>query len=209
LDATTADNLEAARPLMDALRAAQSDFGNVWLDMDAFVDEHVTGKTRRRAAKFSLNAVYSKVYERARPSLEAAIAEKEAEIESLLDGFAGLTPKMKDRVNKRLEALQEGLDALQCNLRDLRIPWEYLQADLSARQEALDRATAILNQEGHFRQKAEVLRTVVAKIVYHFRRVGKRSALESIEITPAEDAAVRPLTFPASLLTDSRLRAFA
>ncbi len=116
---------------------------------------------------------------------------------------------MKDRINKRLESLQEGLDALQNNLRDLRIPWEYLQANLSARQEALDRATATLNQEGHFRQKAEVLRTVVAKIVCHFRRVGKRSALESIEITPAEDTAIRPLTFPASLLTDSCLRAFA
>ena len=44
LDATMADNLEAAQPLMDALRAAQNDFGKVWLDMDAFVDEHLTGK---------------------------------------------------------------------------------------------------------------------------------------------------------------------
>jgi hypothetical protein len=149
------------------------------------------------------------VYERARPSLEAAIAEKEAEIESLLDGFAGLTPKMKDRVNRRLEALQEEPNALQRNLRDLRIPWEYLQAGLSARQEALDRATATLNQEGHFRQKAEVLRTVVSKIVCHFRRVGKHSALQSIDIIPAEDAAAGPLTFPGSLLTDSCLGVFA
>ena len=42
-----------------------------------------------------------------RPKLEKQVAAKEAEIESLLDGFAGLTPMMKDRVNKRLEALQD------------------------------------------------------------------------------------------------------
>ena len=80
---------------------------------------------------------------------------------------------------------------------------------LAARKEALERATATLNQEGHFRQKTEVLKTVVDKIVCHFRRVGKRATLDSIEVIPAEDAAVRPLTFPGSLLEDSCLRAFA
>jgi hypothetical protein len=80
---------------------------------------------------------------------------------------------------------------------------------LAARQGALERATATLNQEGHSRQKAEVLKTVVDKIICHFRRVGKRATLDSIEVIPAEDAAIRPLTFPGSLLTDSCLGAFA
>ena len=54
-----------------------------------------------------------------------------------------------------------------------------------------------------------MLKTVVDKIVCHFRRVGKGATLESIEVIPAEDAAVRPLTFPVSLLEDPCLCAFA
>jgi hypothetical protein len=80
---------------------------------------------------------------------------------------------------------------------------------LAAHREALERAMATVNQEGHCRHKAEVLKTVMDKIVCHFRRVGNRATLESIEVTPAEDAAVRPLTFPGSLLEDSCLGAFA
>ena len=45
----------------------------------------------------------------------------------------------------------------------------------------------------------------MGKIVCHFRRVGKHATLESIEIIPAEDAAIQPLTFPGSLLEDSCL----
>ena len=80
---------------------------------------------------------------------------------------------------------------------------------MAAHKEALQRATATLNQEGHFRQKTEVLKTVVDKIVCHFRRVGRRAILDSIEVIPAEDAALRPLTFPGSLPKDSCLGAFA
>ena len=48
-------------------------------------------------------------------------------------------------------------------------------------------------------------KTVVDKIVCHFRRVGQRATLESIKVILAEDAAVRPLTFPGSLPKDSCL----
>jgi len=54
-----------------------------------------------------------------KPQLERKLAAKEAEIEAILDGFAGLTPKMKDRINKRLEALQIELDALRRDLNRL------------------------------------------------------------------------------------------
>ena len=53
---------------------------------------------------------------------------------------------------------------------------------------------------GYGRQ-AEVLKTVVGKIVCHFRRVNKRAILESIEVKPAEGAGVQPLTL-GSLLTE-------
>ena len=77
-----------------------------------------------------------------------------------------------------------------------------------ARQEALERATNMVNQEGHFRQKAEALKTVIDRIVCDFSR-GKRCTLKSIDLYAAEDAAVRPLTFPVnSLQTDWCLCAF-
>jgi hypothetical protein len=209
LDATTATDMGAARPLLEAIDAADAGRRGVWLDMLAFVDEHLPGNKARRKTRMSLEELYGFLYERAKPRLEKKVADKEAEIEAVLDGFAGLTPKMKDRVNKRLEALQMELDALRRDLTDSRVSWEYLHGLLAARQGALERATATLNQEGHSRQKAEVLKTVVDKIICHFRRVGKRATLDSIEVIPAEDAAIRPLTFPGSLLTDSCLGAFA
>jgi len=167
------------------------------------------GRLTRRAQptwRLSVQELYGLLYDKAKPELEKKVADKEAEIEAVLDGFGGLTPKIKDRVNVRLEALQAELDALRADLRDSRLSWDYFADQLAARKEALDRATATLNQEGQVRQKAEVLKTVVSKIVCHFRRVGKRAILDSIEVIPAEDAAIRPLTFPAaSLLKDSCL----
>ena len=210
LDAATATNLDEARPLLDAIHDAKVGRNGVWLDMLGFVDSHFRGNKARRKTRMSVQELYGLLYERAKPELEKKVAEKEAEIESVLDGFAGLTSKMKDRVNIRLETLQTELDALRADLQDSRLSWEYFTDQLTARKEALDRATATLNQEGQVRQKAEVLKTVVDKIVCHFRRVGKHATLDSIDVIPAEDAAVRPLTFPAaSLLKDSRLRAFA
>jgi hypothetical protein len=210
LDAATATNLDEARPLLDAIHEAEVSQKGVWLDMLGFVDTHFRGNKARRKTRMSVQELYGLLYERAKPELEKKVADKEAEIESVLDGFAGLTSKMKDRVNIRLEALQAELDALRADLRDSRLSWEYLTDQLTARKEALQRATATLNQEGQARQKCEVLKTVVDKIVCHFRRVGNRAILDSIEVIPAEDAAVRPLTFPAaSLLKDSCLCAFA
>ena len=174
LDATTATDVEAARPLLEAINDADALRRGVWLDMLGFVDEHWPGNKARRKTRMSVEDLYGFLYEKVKPQLEQKVADKEAEIEAVLDGFSGLTPKMKDRVNKRLEALQMELDALRRDLTDSRVSWEYLHGLLAARQEALERATATLNQEGHFRQKAEVLKTAVDKIVCHFRRVGKR-----------------------------------
>jgi len=210
LDAATATNLDEARPLLDAIHDAKVGRNGVWLDMLGFVDAHFRGSKARRKTRMSVQELYGSLYERAKPELEKKVADKEAEIESVLDGFAGLTSKMKDRVNIRLEALQAELDALRADLRDSRLSWDYFTDQLTARKEALDRATATLNQEGQARQKCEVLKTVVDKIVCHFRRVGKHATLDSIDVIPAEDAAVRPLTFPAaSLLEDSCLGALA
>jgi hypothetical protein len=196
MDGSTADNLEAARPILDAIAETNGELGWVWHDMAVFAEKHLPSKAHRKATnRMSVEALYEAVYTQAKPKIEQAIAEKEAELEALLDGFAGLSPKLKERANKRGEALQKEIDALNRDLADLRIPWENLRADLTARQEALSRATAILNQEGHYRQKAEALKTVVGRIVCHFGRKGKRCPLKSIDIYAPEVAAVRPLGF--------------
>jgi DNA repair exonuclease SbcCD ATPase subunit len=154
-------------------------------------------------------AVYGRLLERVRPELEKQIAEKDAELEALLDGYKDLSPKLRERANKRGESLQEEIDDLNRQLRDLRTPWDQVRQELAARQEALARATKTLNQEGRHRQKAEVLGAVVDKIICHFTGTGRRVRLESIKVIATKDAAIPPLTFPGSLLTNSCLRAFA
>lgn len=192
LDASKADNLEAARPLLDAISETNEDLDQVLHDMAAFAEKYPPGEANKQ---MSMEALYEAVYAGAKPRIEKAVAEKEAELETLLDGFAGLSLKLKERANKRGEALQKEIDTLQRDLQDLRIPWERLRTELAARQEALELATATLNQEGHFRQKAEALKTVIGRIVCHFGRKGKRCLLKSIDIYAPEAAAVRPLTF--------------
>jgi DNA invertase Pin-like site-specific DNA recombinase len=192
LDASTADNLEAARPLLDAISETNMEMTGVWHEMAVFTVKYSLGEANE---PMSMEALYEAVYAGAKPRIAKAIAEKETELETLLDGFAGLSPKLKDRANQRGEALQKEIDTLQRNLQDLRIPWERLRTELAARQEALELATATLNQEGHFRQKAEALKTVIGRIVCHFGRKGKRCFLKSIDIYAPEVAAVRPLTF--------------
>jgi hypothetical protein len=206
LDATTATNTEAARPLLYAFDDARIARSAVWFNMFFEI------AADKEAADEFLNgddgpAVYGRVWERARPGLEKQVAEKEAELEVLLDEYKDLSPKLRERANKRGEALQEEIDALNRRLSDLRISWDQ---GLAARQEAFARAFKTLNQEGRHRQKAEVLRAVIGKIICHFTGTGRRVKLESVDVIAAEDAAVRPLGFPAAaLLTDSCLCAFA
>ena len=182
LDASTADSLEAARPLLTAISDTNMEMSGVWHEMVVFTLKYPPDETHEATEQMSVEALYDAMYTKAKPRLEKDIAEKETELEALLDGFAGLFPKLKDRANKRGEALQKEIDALQGDLQDWRISWERLRAQLAARQEALERAITTLNQEGHFRQKAEALETVIGRIVCHFSRKGKHCPLKSIDI---------------------------
>jgi len=123
LDAAEADDLEAARPLLDAIESARQQLGDVWCEMVAFVEDYFQGnKARRRAVRKGLTTaqLYSASYRQVRPRIEKAIAEKEAELDALLDGFAGLSPRLKERANRRGEALQGEIDALRRDLCDRR-----------------------------------------------------------------------------------------
>jgi hypothetical protein len=85
--------MEPARPLLKAVDAAGASLSGVWLDMLACVGEHGPGNKARRKTRLSVEGLYGLLYERAKPQLEKELAEKEAEMEAVLDGFAGLTPK--------------------------------------------------------------------------------------------------------------------
>jgi hypothetical protein len=214
LDAAEADDLETARPLLDAIESARQQLGGVWCEMVAFVEDYFQGnKARRRAGRkgMSIEELYSASYRQAKPRIEKAIAEKEAELETLLDGFAGLSPNLKERANRRGDALQEEIDALKRDLCDRRGDWDYFLAQLTERKTALDKAVSTLNEEGQHRQKAEALRSVVGEIVCHFQDQGKRRKLVSIEvIAAAEGGAAQPVTFPGvTLQSDTRLGVFA
>jgi len=183
IEATKAEDAESAKPLLDALAETNAEYGWTWHDMAVFNEKHLPGKAHRKATKrMSVERLYDALYTQAKPRIEKAIRQKESEIESVLDGFAGLTPAMKDRVNKRLEAHQKELERLQRDLVDLRLPWESLCAELAARRKALEQTTKTLNQEGHFRQKAEALRIVIDKIVCTF----DGTTLDSIQVVSAE-----------------------
>jgi chromosome segregation ATPase len=127
LDAAEADDLDAARPLLDAIESARQQLDDVWCEMLAFVADYFQGsKARRKAWRKGLTTaqLYSASYRQVRPRIEKAIAEKEAELEALLDGFAGLSAKLKERANRRGEALQEEIEALRRDLCDRRGQWD-------------------------------------------------------------------------------------
>ena len=199
LDATTATDVEAARPSWrpSTMRKINWHSDVAWTCCDSSKSTCQTNRPAAGTTGCPSKELYGCLFRAAKPKIEKQVADKEAELESLLDGFAGLTPKTEGT------GQQAGGSPPRGDRRPPALTWQprvpvgvVLQRSLAARQEALERATATLNQEGHFRQKAEVLKTVVDKIVCHFRRVGKRATLESIDVIPAEDAAVRPLTFP-------------
>lgn len=195
LSASEGRDLQAARPLVMAWVEASSSFALTWTEMNEFVLEH--GRK-----KGDVETLYGILHEKAKPRIERQIAEKEAELEKLLDGFAGLSPKLKERANKRGEALQDEIDSLKAKLFDLREPFARLKAEMVARREAIDTALATVNRESSGRKKAEALGRVVKEIVCHFQhveakqRTGKKheiagkSYLDRVQIVPVEGETV-------------------
>lgn len=177
LEATNSGNLEAARPLLESLAATEKQYRNTTFDIVGFIDKYgdVPQNEVPEENEASLAEVYGLLYERFRPGAEAAIAQKEAALDKMLDEFRGLSPKMKQRLNQKMEALQGEIDALHKQLTDLREPWGNLQQDLIDRQAAYDRAVKILSKEGAGRQKAEALRAVISQVVCWFRHTVEKS----------------------------------
>lgn len=165
LEATETGNLELARPLLEQLSISRRAESSVWFDMVAFIDEHATAKERRAD---DLDAAYGLAYKRLRPKLEAKVTELERELDGMLEDFRTLSPKLRDRANTKMEALDEEIKQLKRDTADLRVPWFNLKADVEARKQAIDKANQVLGNGAAHRQKTEALSAVVDKIVCHF-----------------------------------------
>jgi len=167
----------------------------IWEGISEFIEENA--KPGEWAQGRNVEEVYGLIFERVRPGLEKAIQAKEAELDRMLEDFRTLSPKLRERANAKMEALQADIDAIRRKMEDLRVPWGKVQAELTARRKALDNALVILGKQGADRQKTEALRGVIDRIVCHFRYVdqhGKpmpvKSFLESVEIIPVSGEAV-------------------
>lgn len=191
LEATETGNLELAKPLLAQLNIAENQRGGVWLDMLAFVEEKGTARelAKLRKAGASFDELYGLIYERMRPKLEAEIAKRETQLDTMLEEFRTLSPKLRTRANKAMEAIQAEIDQFKRDASDLRQPWHNLRENVAQRQAALDNAQAVLSNGAAGRQKTEALNGVVDRIVCHFSKTETkagtnhgRSVLQSVEI---------------------------
>ena len=145
----------------------------------------------------NLSASYGAAYMRRLPEIAQAIEVKEDALDKMVEDFRGLSARLRDRANRRMEALQEEIDALRRQHDDLRKPWELTCEEIRQRAEAMELAAASQGSGG--RITPELLRGVVEKILCHFRYKGSKSYLESVEILPSNGP-------PTNLLLDGPLR---
>jgi DNA invertase Pin-like site-specific DNA recombinase len=141
---------------------------------------------------------YGAAFMRKRPDIEKQIAGREETLDEMLEGFRNLSPALQQRANRRMEALQSEIDALNAQLVDLRMPWDSVCREVQDRADALTFAGETLEREGVYRQKGEALRGVIDKIVCHFsyssnsgKALKDRSRLESVEILPVSGRAIK------------------
>lgn len=123
-----------------------------------------------------------------RPDVEAEIDAKESELDSMLSGFARLSPALQDRANAKMEALQGEIDALRAEIEDLSIPYRDACKEVATRQHALRHALSVRDESGPAR--AEALRSVVDRVVCNFRYQGVKSIIDSVEIFPVSGDAL-------------------
>jgi len=190
MKAVQSGDLELARPLLEKLVSAHTLFNGTACEMMTFVAEHATAAEERGRSFFE---TYGLVYARLQPEFEKRIAEREARLEKMLEGYADLKGKLRDRVRGQMEALQDEISSLQQQCEDLREPWGDLVSRLQEAKQSYAQAKAVLGNGAAGRQKAEALSRIVDRIVCHFRHTQTKaqdnhgkSILEKLEIEPTE-----------------------
>jgi DNA invertase Pin-like site-specific DNA recombinase len=198
LNATHTGDLEAAKPLIQAISDTTGEYLGLQCDMLLFVDLNMDDRERAKSLKkgMGIRDIYGLAYEQLRPRIEDEIAVKERELDRMLDGYADLTGGIRERAKAKMEDLQREVDLLRRDLVDWRQPYEEIERELAARKSALDRATEVLSNGAAGRQKTEALSAVVDQVVCHFRHTpgkGKyhgKSHLDKVEIVPVSGDSV-------------------
>lgn len=198
LVATQTGDLEAARPLLQAITDAHGQYLGLQCDMLTFVDLNMDDRERSQSLRkgIGLRGMYGAAYEKLRPRIEKEVAEKEDELDKMLDSFADLSGGLRERGKAKMEGLQREIDLLRDDLTDWRQPYEEIERELAARKVAFDRAAEVLSNGAAGRKKTEVLATLVDQIICHFRHTGGngknngKSILEKVEIVPVSGDSV-------------------
>lgn len=195
LNATQNDDAETLMPMLEGINGAGKAIKLLGGQMMDFVEQH--GKLGKR-----FKTDYSALHDKLRPGFESRLAAKRAELDRLLDGFIGLSDRMKPAANQKMEALQDEIDALERQTTNLAPAFDNAIAELLARDEALGKAKQAIRGDGEGRRKADALSKVVKEIRLHFRHVeAKRrkptdkpkngiSRLERVEIVPVSGCSV-------------------
>jgi DNA invertase Pin-like site-specific DNA recombinase len=145
----------------------------------------------------SVGEDYGTAFLQGRPELQRQIRERETELDKLIEDYRGLPPKVRERVNQKMETLQDEIDGLRAQLVDLREPWARLCEETKDRAEAFDSAYRAMDTGASYRQKAEALRGVVDRVVCYFRYTNRdgspsvKSTLDRVEIIPLEGSPAR------------------
>lgn len=183
LEAAQAGDLELLDPLRHSVTDLMVDYQRFCVEQMLFLNEFQEEAQLVREGR-TMGETYAIVLEKVTPRIETAIAEKEAQLDEMLTGFTGLSPRMKERANQRMEALDAEISNLRGKLVDLQTPLSDFEEELKARRAAIEEAQETFLRDASGRQKAEALSQVVDKIVCRFRYTEKKSFLETVEIRP-------------------------
>lgn len=176
LSAVRAGDSKLIRQLLRDAISAHSDLCDASADAVKFFQQHATPDEKRQWKRSgeSFWDLLDNVFDRIKPCIEREIANKERELDKMLDDFRGLAPVLRDRANGKMECALEEIKTLRSNLVGFRSQYGEAETELAARLKAIDRATDALRNPSSCRRKTAVIAEVVDKIVCHFEHTSTR-----------------------------------
>ncbi|HEY7315211.1 MAG TPA: recombinase family protein [Gemmataceae bacterium] len=142
----------------------------------------------------NLLAAYRSQARRRRVELNKQLAAKEAELDRLVEQYAGLRSEMaRERANRKMEAMEQEILGLREQIAPLDARVEGLHEELMTLEQRIAEAREALAGDSN-RRKAQAIRTVIRRIVCKFQHVQagslKRSVLTEVRIEPVEGATI-------------------
>lgn len=205
------------RELHKRLTAKEDELFDVFRQMKAYVEEreYIVGGHGLNQFNGYLD-LYTALFEKDRPGIEAELKAKEAELAERWERFEAL-PKtatvLQQKATERLVALDAEIQELRAKLTPLTNRLEAVYADLENLNTNVDDAREALPGD-NARRKAEALRRVLKAVKLNFRHFDHvchdkrskaqtmpRSTLESIEFIPVTG---EPVTMPVTPDADFR-----